>query len=49
VTAAVAWYTSAALVVNGQAGRTVIPVGAPLWKENGRVEREMPRHREITA
>jgi succinate-acetate transporter protein len=31
VTAAVAWYTSAALVVNGHAGRTVFPVGRPMW------------------
>jgi hypothetical protein len=32
VTAAVAWYTSAAGVVNGMAGRTVFPVGAPFLK-----------------
>ena len=31
VTAAVAWYTSAAGVVNGMAGAPVLPVGAPLW------------------
>jgi uncharacterized protein len=30
VTAAVAWYTSAAGVMNGVAGRTMIPVGGPL-------------------
>jgi succinate-acetate transporter protein len=30
VTAAVAWYTSAAGVWNGQAGRRVLPVGSPL-------------------
>jgi hypothetical protein len=30
VTAAVAWYASAAGVMNGQAGRTVLPVGRPL-------------------
>src|SRR5438552_2475998 len=35
-TAAVAWYTSAAGVVNGMAGRAVVPVGGPLW---GRVPR----------
>jgi succinate-acetate transporter protein len=29
VTAAVAWYTSAAGVMNGQAGKTVLPVGRP--------------------
>lgn len=33
VTAAVAWYTSAAGVVNGMAGRPVLPVGRPLWRE----------------
>lgn len=33
LTAAVAWYTSAAGVVNGMAGRPVLPVGAPLWRE----------------
>ena len=31
VTAAVAWYTSAAGVANGMAGRTVVPVGKPIW------------------
>jgi hypothetical protein len=30
VTAAVAWYTSAAGVMNGVAGRVVLPVGGPL-------------------
>jgi succinate-acetate transporter protein len=33
VTAAVAFYTSAAGVVNGMAGRQVLPVGSPLWKD----------------
>jgi succinate-acetate transporter protein len=33
VTAAVAWYASAAGVVNGMAGRQLLPVGGPLWKE----------------
>ena len=32
ITAAVAWYTSAAGVVNGMAGRQVLPVGGPIWK-----------------
>ncbi len=32
-TAAVAWYTSAAGVANGMAGRRLIPVGGPLWKD----------------
>ena len=30
LTAAVAWYTSAAVVWNNQAGRTVLPVGKPM-------------------
>jgi hypothetical protein len=33
VTAAVAWYTSSAGVVNGMASRQVLPVGGPLWRE----------------
>ena len=33
VTAAVAWYTSAAGVVNGMSPRAVLPVGRPLWGE----------------
>ncbi|HEY1917080.1 MAG TPA: acetate uptake transporter [Streptosporangiaceae bacterium] len=33
VTALVAWYTSAAGVMNGLRGRVVIPVGSPFWKE----------------
>jgi succinate-acetate transporter protein len=33
VTAAVAWFTSAALVANGMAGRPVVPVGRPIWKD----------------
>jgi len=32
ITAAVAWYTSAAGVVNGMAGRRAMPVGDPLWR-----------------
>ena len=32
VTALVAWYASMAGVMNGQRGRVVIPVGAPLFK-----------------
>ena len=30
-TAAVAWYTSAAGVINGMAGRPVVPVGRAMW------------------
>jgi hypothetical protein len=33
VTAAIAWYTSAAGVLNGMAGRRLLPVGPPLWRE----------------
>ena len=33
ITAAVAWYTSAAGVVNGMAGRPVLKIGGPLWKD----------------
>jgi len=33
VTAAVAWYTSAAGVVNGMAGHRIVPVGGPIWRE----------------
>jgi hypothetical protein len=31
ITAACAWYTSAAGVVNGMSPRAVLPVGRPLW------------------
>jgi succinate-acetate transporter protein len=34
VTAGVAWYTSAALIANSLAGRTVVPVGAPFFGPN---------------
>ena len=34
VTASVAWYTSAAGVMNGTAGRTVLPVGKPFVSES---------------
>ena len=33
LTAFVAWYASAAGVVNGMAGRQVLKVGSPLWKD----------------
>lgn len=33
LTAFVAWYTSAAGVVNGMAGHPVLPVGSPIWKD----------------
>ncbi|HLN69981.1 MAG TPA: hypothetical protein VK280_22270 [Streptosporangiaceae bacterium] len=31
LTALVAWYTSAAVVANNMAGRSVLPVGQPIW------------------
>jgi succinate-acetate transporter protein len=34
VTAAVAWYASAAGVVNGMSSKPFLPVGAPLWREH---------------
>ena len=46
LTALVAWYTSAAGVVNGMAPRAVVPVGRPLWGELPAVSRAdspMPR------
>jgi succinate-acetate transporter protein len=33
LTACVAWYTSAALLINGMAGRAILSVGRPLWSE----------------
>lgn len=36
LTAAVAFYTSAADVISGMAGRAVLPVGTALWQEGGR-------------
>jgi hypothetical protein len=44
VTAAVAWYTSAAGVVNGMAGQTVVPVGGPLWGRVPRLARPATTH-----
>ena len=34
VTAGVAWYTSASLIANSLAGRTLVPVGAPFFGPN---------------
>jgi uncharacterized protein len=48
-TAAVAWYTSAAGVVNGMSPRAVLPVGRPLWGElplAARPETPLPRRVE---
>jgi succinate-acetate transporter protein len=44
VTAAVAWYTSAAGVVNGMSPTPVLPVGAP---PIGRIGSPMPRRAEV--
>src|SRR5919205_3421780 len=49
VTAAVAWYTSAAGVVNGMSPRPVVPVGSPFWGELPAAARRpspMPRRAE---
>jgi len=49
VTAAVAWYTSAAGVVNGMSPRAVVPVGRPLWGELPAVtqaESPLPRRQQ---
>jgi uncharacterized protein len=46
VTALVAWYASAAGVVNGMSPKAVLPVGRPLWGELpavSRAETPMPR------
>ena len=40
LTALVAWYTSAAGVGNGVAGRVILPVGAPFWKPAAAVAAE---------
>jgi succinate-acetate transporter protein len=49
VTAAVAWYASAAGVVNGMSPRPVLPVGAPLWDRLpifSQLKSPMPRRTE---
>jgi hypothetical protein len=43
VTAAVAWYASAAGVVNGMAGHPVLPVGHPFWGETAAAPSAMAR------
>src|SRR5437016_14165297 len=51
LTAAVAWYTSAAGVVNGMSPTPVVPVGAPLWGRRpalSRPSRPRPRRTEVT-
>jgi succinate-acetate transporter protein len=50
VTAAFAWYASAAGVINGMSPRAVLPVGRPLWGELPAVERApVPRQGEVRA
>jgi len=51
ITAAVAWYTSAAGVANGM-GEPVVPVGSPLWDRlpfGSRRGSPMPRRTEVTS
>ena len=48
VTAAIAWYTSAAAVINGMSPSPVLPVGRPLWGRLPALSREgsaLPRQR----
>lgn len=50
VTAAVAWYTSAAGVINGMSPSPVVPVGAPLWGRLpflSKLGSPMPRRSEV--
>jgi uncharacterized protein len=52
VTAACAWYASAAGVVNGMSPRSVLPVGPPLWgglPVGSHRESPMPRRREVAG
>ena len=49
VTALVAWYTSAAGVVNGMSAKAVLPVGRPLWGEVPVVVTESPTARRTPA
>ena len=43
LTALVAWYASAAGVINGMSARPVLPVGGPLWAEGAAVGRPTTR------
>jgi succinate-acetate transporter protein len=50
VTAAVAWYASAAGVVNGMSPKPVLPVGSPIWGNLPTLSRRsspMPRRTEV--
>lgn len=35
LTAAVAWYASAAVAINNMSSRPVLPVGGPMWRDRG--------------
>jgi len=43
VTAAVAWYASAAGLVNGMAGHSVVPVGKALWSDSPEIASPAPQ------
>jgi hypothetical protein len=45
LTALVAWYTSAAALLNSMAQRSVLPVGKPLWGGEHAVEGAAARAR----
>jgi uncharacterized protein len=49
VTAAVAWYASAAGVINGMSPSPVLPVGQPLWGRLQMSRRGSPLPRERAA
>jgi hypothetical protein len=51
-TAAVAWYASAAGVINGMSPRRVLPVGNPMWgvlPVESRRTSPMPRRTEVAS
>jgi uncharacterized protein len=52
ITAACAWYASAAGVINGMSPRRVLPVGRPLWgglPVGSQRESPLPRRREVAG
>ncbi|HYX86062.1 MAG TPA: acetate uptake transporter [Gaiellales bacterium] len=51
ITALVAWYASAAGVVNGMSSHTILPVGAPMWTDEPRSDRphRFGRHHEAAT
>jgi succinate-acetate transporter protein len=51
LTAATAWYASAAGVINGMSLGRVLPVGNPMWGEApvGSRRRSMPRRTEVAS